>query len=62
MLMEKVNEPYLDYNEKHKQGEYIMTFETKDLLNAHPKSNVIPKNKYLVLGDNREVKIVERLD
>ena len=39
----KVNEPYLDYN------------ETKDLLNAHPKSNVIPKNKYLVLGDNREV-------
>lgn len=30
-------------------------FETKDLLNAHPNSNVIPKNKYLVLGDNREV-------
>lgn len=52
----KVNEPYLDYNEKHKQGEYITgSFETKDLLNAHPKSNVIPKNKYLVLGDNREV-------
>ena len=44
MLMEKVNEPYLDYNEKHKQGEYITgSFETKDLLNAHPKSNVILK-------------------
>lgn len=52
----KVNEPYLDYNEKHKQGEYITgSFETKDLLNANPNSNVIPKNKYLVLGDNREV-------
>ena len=52
----KVNEPYLDYNEKHKQGEYITgSFETKDLLNAKPNSNVIPKNKYLVLGDNREV-------
>ena len=52
----KVNESYLDYNEKHKQGEYITgSFETKDLLNAKPNSNVIPKNKYLVLGDNREV-------
>ena len=26
----------------------------KDLLNANPKSNIIPKGKYLVLGDNRE--------
>jgi hypothetical protein len=30
------------------------SFETKDLLNANPKSNIIPKGKYLVLGDNRE--------
>lgn len=52
----KINEPYLDYNEKSKQGEYITgSFETKDLLNANPKSNIIPKGKYLVLGDNREV-------
>lgn len=41
---------------KRKQGEYITgSFETKDLLNANPKSNIIPKGKYLVLGDNREV-------
>lgn len=52
----KINEPYLDYIEKRKQGEYITgSFETKDLLNANPKSNIIPKGKYLVLGDNREV-------
>lgn len=41
---------------KHKQGDYITgTFQVKDLPNANPKSNVIPKGKYLVLGDNREV-------
>lgn len=52
----KVEEPYLDYNEKRKQAEFITgSFETKDLTNANKKSNVIPKNKYLVLGDNREV-------
>ena len=29
---------------KRKQGEYITgSFETKDLLNANPKSNIIPK-------------------
>ena len=52
----KQQEPYLNYNEKRKQIEYITgTFKTKDLPNANPKSNVIPKGKYLVLGDNREV-------
>jgi hypothetical protein len=29
----KINEPYLDYNEKHKQGEYITgSFETNTIL------------------------------
>ncbi|BBD90541.1 signal peptidase I [Staphylococcus caprae] len=52
----KQEEPYLNYNEKRKQIEYITgTFKVKDLPNANPKSNVIPKGKYLVLGDNREV-------
>ena len=52
----KQQEPYLNYNEKRKQTENITgTFKTKDLPNANPKSNVIPKGKYLVLGDNREV-------
>ena len=52
----KVSEPYLNYNEKRKQTEYITgTFKVKDLPNANPKTNVIPKDKYLVLGDNREV-------
>lgn len=52
----KQDEPYLNYNEKRKQVEYITgTFQVKDLVNANSKSNVIPKDKYLVLGDNREV-------
>ena len=56
MSMAKQDEPYLNYNLKHKQGDYITgTFQVKDLPNANPKSNVIPKGKYLVLGDNREV-------
>lgn len=52
----KQDEPYLNYNEKRKQVEYITgTFQVKDLANANSKSNVIPKDKYLILGDNREV-------
>ncbi|MBO0377906.1 signal peptidase I [Staphylococcus warneri] len=52
----KQDEPYLNYNEKRRQVEYITgTFQVKDLANANSKSNVIPKDKYLVLGDNREV-------
>lgn len=55
-MAKKQDEPYLNYNLKHKQGDYITgTFQVKDLPNANPKSNVIPKGKYLVLGDNREV-------
>lgn len=52
----KQDEPYLGYNTRHKQGDYITgTFQVKNLPNANPESNVIPKGKYLVLGDNREV-------
>ncbi|UXS06405.1 signal peptidase I [Staphylococcus epidermidis] len=52
----KQSEPYLNYNEKRKQTEYITgSFKTKNLPNANPQFNVIPKGKYLVLGDNREV-------
>ena len=48
MSMVKQDEPYLNYNLKHKQGDYITgTFQVKDLPNANPKSNVIPKGKYL---------------
>ena len=44
MSMVKQDEPYLNYNLKHKQGDYITgTFQVKDLPNANPKSNVIPK-------------------
>ncbi|WP_436855283.1 signal peptidase I [Staphylococcus caeli] len=51
----KVKEPYLDYNEKHKQVNYITgSFKTKDLNQVDGK-NKIPKGKLLVLGDNREV-------
>lgn len=51
----KVDEPYLNYNEKHKQYNYITgSFETKDI-NQVDQKNKIPKGKLLVLGDNREV-------
>ncbi len=56
LMVKKQSEPYLNYNEKRKQTEYITgSFKTKNLPNANPQSNVIPKGKYLVLGDNREV-------
>ena len=52
----KVKEPYLEYNMKRKQGEYITgSLDIKDLAGAKHNSNVIPQHKYLVLGDNREV-------
>ena len=51
----KVKEPYLDYNEKHKSYDEITgSFKVKNLPNSNG-SNTIPKNKLLVLGDNREV-------
>ncbi|MGS4026748.1 signal peptidase I [Staphylococcus pseudintermedius] len=51
----KVDEPYLDYNLKHKTYEQITgSFDSKDLPGSNGKKQ-IPKDKYLVLGDNREV-------
>ncbi|HEC2149973.1 TPA: signal peptidase I [Staphylococcus delphini] len=51
----KVDEPYLDYNLKHKTYEQITgSFDSKDLPGSNGKEQ-IPKDKYLVLGDNREV-------
>ncbi|MCU5745968.1 signal peptidase I [Staphylococcus sp. SQ8-PEA] len=50
----KVKEPYLDYNEKHKQIDYITdkSWDSKEINNGEAK---IPKDKLLVLGDNREI-------
>lgn len=51
----KVDEPYLNYNEKHKHYDYITgSFKTKDI-DRETHKNKIPKGKLLVLGDNREV-------
>ncbi|QHW37729.1 signal peptidase I [Staphylococcus ursi] len=51
----KVDEPYLDYNLKHKTYEQITgSFDSKDLPGSNGEEQ-IPKDKYLVLGDNREV-------
>lgn len=51
----KVDEPYLDYNLKHKTYEQITgSFDSKDLPGSNGQEK-IPKDKYLVLGDNREV-------
>ncbi|MFH0716924.1 signal peptidase I [Staphylococcus delphini] len=51
----KVDEPYLDYNLKHKTYEQITgSFDSKDLPGSNGQEQ-IPKDKYLVLGDNREV-------
>lgn len=50
----KVSEPYLDYNKKHKVGDYLTgSFKASDLNGSNGKTK-IPKDKYLVLGDNRQ--------
>ncbi|RIL38259.1 signal peptidase I [Staphylococcus equorum] len=50
----EIKEPYLKYNKDHK---YIDTltedFKSKDLKSSNGKAQ-IPKDKYLVLGDNRQ--------
>lgn len=52
----KVDEPYLDYNKKRKQVEYITAndLDVSSLSNSNGEEK-IPKGKLLVLGDNREV-------
>lgn len=51
----KTAEPYLDYNMKHKNYEEITgSFKSSDLPNSGGQYK-IPADKYLVLGDNREV-------
>lgn len=51
----KVDEPYLEYNLKHKTYDQITgSFDSKDLPGSNGEAQ-IPKDKYLVLGDNREV-------
>nr|WP_239450868.1 signal peptidase I [Mammaliicoccus sciuri] len=50
---EKVAEPYLDFNKKHKFTEYLTeNFDVSDTKNSDGEK-VIPEGKYLVLGDNR---------
>ncbi|WP_323703286.1 signal peptidase I [Mammaliicoccus sp. Dog046] len=49
----KVDEPYLNYNKEHKFSEYLTeNFDVSDTRNSGG-NKVIPKDKYLVLGDNR---------
>ncbi|RIM08739.1 signal peptidase I [Staphylococcus chromogenes] len=51
----KTPEPYLEYNMKHKNYEEITgSFKSSDLPNSGGQYK-IPKDRYLVLGDNREV-------
>ncbi|WP_414043627.1 signal peptidase I [Macrococcus animalis] len=51
----KVEEPYLEENKVAKTNILLTeNFSVKDLVNTNGK-NTIPKDKLLVLGDNREV-------
>lgn len=58
----KVSEPYLDYNKKHKQGQYLTgSFKSSQIKGSNGEMK-LPKDKYLVLGDNRQNSIDSRFD
>ncbi|QLK85623.1 signal peptidase I [Staphylococcus sp. 17KM0847] len=51
----KVKEPYLDYNMKHKTYDEITGPVNSQSLAGSKGQYKIPEDKYLVLGDNREI-------
>ena len=57
-----MSEPYLDYNKKHKQGQYLTgSFKSSQIKGSNGEMK-LPKDKYLVLGDNRQNSIDSRFD